>query len=131
MLPIALALAAANDPPADFLRESLAGWPTQIEDDLTHRQARVSDAATAGCTTTMTGEQGSWTVDWRKVRTVALEDVFVFLEGPQLKLAVVTDVQNGADQARLRAMWTAMRTLATRCGGEGPHAVDDAGVTLP
>ena len=130
MLLMALAL-AADDPPADFLRESFAGWTTQIEDDLGHRQSRVTEAVTRGCVTTITGEQGQWSVDWRKVKTVALEDVFVFLEGPQLKLAVVADVQNDAGQARLRAMWVAMRTLATRCGGEGPHAVDDADVTLP
>ena len=130
MLLMALALVAADDPPVDALREIVAGWPTAIEDDLSHGNSRVTDVATRGCVTTITGERGNWTVDWRKVRTVALEDVFVFLEGPQLKLAVVADVRDTDDQARLRNMWTAMRTLATRCGGE-PHAVDEGDVRLP
>ena len=130
LIALALALTPADDPPADALRESFASWTTAVEDDLTHTDSPVTDVATDGCTTKIAGERGNWTVDWRTVRTVALEDVFVFLEGPQLKLAVVADVQDQAGQARLRGMWNAMQGLARRCGGE-PRVPDEAAVTLP
>ena len=129
MLLAALALAAA-DPPADALRASFAGWLTEVEDDLGDGDSRVTGVATVGCTTTITGEEGRWAVDWRTVRTIALEDVFVFLEAPGMKLAVVADVKSEADLPKLRGMWTAMRALATRCGGAA-RAVDEAGVRLP
>lgn len=126
----ALALAAA-DPAGDALKASFAGWLTEVEDDLGSNDSRVTGVATDGCTTTITGEKGRWTVDWRTVRTVALEDVFVFLEGPSLKIAVVADVRSESDLPKLRGMWTAMRTLAARCGAPGLRAPDEAAMRLP
>lgn len=121
---------AAAAPIGDPLAASFAGWLTQVEDDLGDGDSTVTGVATRGCLTTITGEKGRWTVDWRTVRTVALEDVFVFLEGPGLKLAVVADVKSEADLPKLRGMWTAMRDLAARCGAQA-RAPDEAGVRLP
>lgn len=129
MLFAALALAAA-DPAADPLKASFAGWHTEVEDDLGDGDSRITDVATRGCTTTIIGEKGRWTVDWRTVRTVALEDVFVFIEAPGVKLAVVADVKSEADLPKLREMWTAMKALAARCDA-APSAPDEAGVRLP
>lgn len=128
MLLAALALATAA--PVDPLQASFAGWITEIEDDLGGGDSRVTGVATTACATTITGAKGRWTIDWRTVGTIALEDVFVFLEGPGLKLAVVADVRDTAGQTKLRGMWTAMKALATRCAGT-PHAPDDANVRLP
>ena len=131
MLLAALALVAA-DPPADPLRASFAGWLTEVEDDLGDGDSRITGVTTAGCTTTIIGEKGRWVVDWRTVQTVALEDVFVFLKAPRLKIAVVADVRDTAGQAKLRGMWTGMKALATRCtAGGAAHAPNEAGVTLP
>ena len=129
MLLAALALAAA-DPSADALRESFAGWLTEVEDDLGDGDSRVTGVATVSCMTTITGEKGRWVVDWRTVQTVALEDVFVFIEAPGVKLAVVADVRSEADLPKLRGMWAAMRGLAARCGAT-VRAPDEAGVRLP
>lgn len=106
------ALAVAQ---ADPLAAAFQGWHTEVEDDLGTGDSRVTGVATQGCITTITGEKGRWAVDWRTVRTIALEDVFVFLEGPGLKLAVVADVQDAAGQAKLRGMRDAMAALATTC----------------
>lgn len=117
MLLAALALLAANpqaDAQADALGAAFAGWHTEIEDDL-GPDSRVTGVATEGCVTTITGEKGRWAVDWRTVRTIALEDVFVFLDGPGLKLAVVADVRDAAGQAKLRGMRDAMAGLRGRC----------------
>ena len=121
MLAAALALIAATpDPQAEALRASFAGWYTEVEDDLGSGDSRVTGVVTDGCTTTITGEKGRWTIGWRSVRTVALEDVFVFLEGPGVKLAVVADVRSEADLSKLRGMRDAMVALANRCGGKLP-----------
>lgn len=90
----------------------------------------MTGVVTQGCITTITGEKGRWVVDWRTIRTVALEDVFVFLEAPGLKIAVVADVKSEADLPRLRGMWTVMKALALRCGGAA-RTPDEAGVRLP
>lgn len=127
---LALAAAPAADAQADALRAAFRGWYTEVEDDLGTGDSPVREVATAGCVTTITGEKGRWTVDWRTVRTIALEDVFVFLEGPGLKLAVVADVHDAAGQAKLRGMWTAMKALATRCGGQA-RVPDEGNVRLP
>lgn len=127
----ALALVQAPVPAADPLASSFAGWHTEIEDDLGDNDSRVTGVATDGCTTVITGEKGSWRVDWATVQTIALEDVFVFLEAPSLKLAVVADVRDAAGQARLRGMWAVMKGLATRCAGRPPRAPDEANVRLP
>ncbi|WP_419809880.1 hypothetical protein [Sphingomonas sp.] len=132
---IALALAATGAPAGavpDPLAASFAGWYTEIEDDLGTGDSRVKRVVTAGCLTTITGEKGSCRVDWRTVDTVALEDVFVFLKGPSLQIAVVADVRDAAGQAKLRGMWMAMRALSARCAtGMPPVAPNEAGVTLP
>lgn len=109
---LALTLAAAT---ADPIAATFAGWHTEVEDDLGTGDSRVSGVATQGCVTTIIGEKGRWAIDWRQVRTIALEDVFVFLEGPGLKLAVVADVRDAAGQDKLRGMRDAMARLATRC----------------
>lgn len=130
---LALARAQLQPEPADAaaLTASFAGWHTEVEDDL-GPDSRVTAVATAGCVTTVTGEEGSWRLDWRTIETVAPEDVFVFLKGPGVQLAVVADVRDAAGQAKLRAMWTAMRGLAARCAtGTPPRIPDEAGVTLP
>lgn len=75
----------------------------------------MTGVTTQGCVTTIAGEKGRWTVDWRTVRTIAMEDVFVFLEGPGLKIAVVADVRDAAGQGRLRAMRDAMAARAAKC----------------
>lgn len=132
MLLAALALAAtSSDPGADALQASFAGWHIAVEDDLGAGDSPVRSVATQDCVTTIAGEKGRWTVDWRTVRTIALEDVFVFLEAPGLKIAVVADVRDAAGQEKLRGMWTAMKTLATRCAARAPHAPDEAAVRLP
>lgn len=121
---------ATAAPAVDPLAASFAGWRTEVEDDLGNGDSRVTGVATAGCVTTIAGEKGRWAIDWRTMKTVALEDVFVFLEGPGLKLAVVADVRGDADLAKLRGMWTAMRGLATRCGGV-IRAPNGAALRLP
>ena len=108
------------DPQAQALQTSFAGWRTEIEDDLGSGDSRVTGVATKGCTTTITGEKGRWVLDWRAVRTIALEDVFVFLEGPGLKLAVVADVRSEADLPKLRGMRDAMLALVSRCQRKAP-----------
>lgn len=129
---LALALAQAVPTEVDLLAASFSGWHTAVEDDLGSADSRVQAVATVGCVTTLTGEKGSWRLDWRVIETIALEDVFVFLKGPGLQLAVVADVRDAAGEAKLRSMWTAMRGLATRCAtGTPPRVPDEATVTLP
>lgn len=132
LLLAALALVQAAPLAADPLAASFAGWHTGVEDDLGSADSRVKAVRTAGCVTTVTGEKGSWRLDWRTIETIALEDVFVFLKGPGVQLAIVADVRDAAGQAKLRGMWTAMRGLAARCAvGTLPRVPDEAGVTLP
>jgi hypothetical protein len=117
----ALALAQAAPAPAEdhaaALSRAFAGWYTEVEDDLGDADSRVTGVATDGCVTMITGEKGRWRVDWRTVEAVALEDVFVFLAGPGLKIAVVADVRDEAGLAKLRGMHAAMRGLAAGCRG--------------
>lgn len=130
MLLAALALAAA-DPAGDALQASFVGWHTEIEDDLGSGDSRVTGVVTRGCVTTVSGEKGRWELDWRAIRTVALEDVFVFVEGPGVKLAVVADVRGEADLPKLRGMRDAMVALAARCQPTPPRAAAPAGVSRP
>ena len=75
----------------------------------------MTGVATDGCVTIIAGEKGRWAIDWRTVRTIAMEDVFVFIEGPGLKIAAVADVKDASGQGRLRAMRDAMVAAAGRC----------------
>ena len=130
--PLLAALMLAQVAPADPLAASFAGWHTEVEDDLGSADSRVVSARTAGCVTTVVGEKGNWRLDWRTIETVALEDVFVFLKGPGVQLAVVADVRDAAGQTKLRGMWTAMRGLSARCHPGAPAQLPaDAGMTLP
>ncbi len=102
-----------------------------MEDDVTpDANAPIQRVETEGCATRLVAQRHAWTIDWHRVRTVALEDVFVYIDAPPFTGAVVADVRNAGDKAKLRAMWDAMRALAVRCGST-PDAPDEAGVTLP
>lgn len=108
---MALLQVAAADP----IAAAFAGWYVEVEDDIGGGDWRVIGVGTEDCVTTLTGEKGRWAIDWHTVRTIALEDVFVFMEGPGLKIAVVADVKDAAGQGRLRAMRDAMTAEASRC----------------
>lgn len=110
-----IALMFGQSAPSDPIAASFKDWRVEIEDDLGGADSRVRSVATKGCATTIVGKEGRWTIDWRAVRVIAMEDNFVFLEGPALKMAVVADVRDEAGQLRLRTMRDAMQAAADRC----------------
>jgi hypothetical protein len=110
---VGLALLQASPP--DPVAAAFAGWHVEVEDDLGGGDSRVTAVSTVGCVTTIMGEKGRWAIDWARVDTVGLADVFVFLRAPELQIAVVADVRDEAGLAKLRGMHTAMIAARERC----------------
>jgi hypothetical protein len=70
---------------------------------------------TKGCKTQIVGTTRKWTIDWRKVKIVALEDTFVFVAAPPVQLAIVGDASIPEQAAKLAALNAAMKQAAARC----------------
>jgi hypothetical protein len=112
---LSLALTIAQAQPADPIAATFRGWHVEVEDDRGGPDARVTDATTIGCVTTISADKRSWAVDWSQVDTIGLADVFIVLRGPGLQIAVVADVRDAAGVARLRGMRDAMMAAQGRC----------------
>jgi hypothetical protein len=107
-----LASAPANDP----IAEAATGLNAQIEDDVRPGgDIRLVSFKTKGCKTRMAGTTRKWTIDWSKAEMVALEDTFVFVAAPPIKLAIVGDASIPDQAAKLVALNAAMQDAAARC----------------
>ena len=106
-----LAIAAE---PQDTMAATIVGLYAVVEED-DQPDRRLLALRTSGCTTRVTAEGRSWTVDWRKADAVALEDTFVFVSAPPVKLAIVGDASKPDQAAKLSALHLEMLAAARRC----------------
>ncbi len=112
----ALLLWAVATTPADPIAAAAQGLNAQIEDDMRDGgDLRLVSMTTKGCKTRMVSTARRWTINWRKARMVALEDTFVFVEAPPVKLAIVGNASIPAQAAKLAALNAAMQGAAARC----------------
>ncbi len=106
----------ATAPAADPIAQAAVGLNAQIEDDVrASGDIRLVSFKTKGCKTRMIGTTRKWTIDWRKADMIALEDTFVFVSAPPVKLAIVGDASIPDQATKLVALNAAMQDAATRC----------------
>ena len=110
-----LAVAAQSPSPApDPIARAIDGLVAEVEEDR-QPDRRLETMATNGCETVVTAAGGTWTIDWRRAQRVVLEDTFVFVDAPPVRLAIVGDAGIPAQAARLVALSEAMQAAAARC----------------
>ena len=113
---IALLMMLASPLSADPIAQAAVGLNAQIEDDIRPGgDIRLVSFQTKGCKTRMIGTTRNWTIDWRKAEMVALEDSFVFVAAPPVKLAIVGDASITDQAAKLAALNAAMQGAAAQC----------------
>ena len=113
-LAIALAGAALATAPAGPIATATRGLVAVVEEDG-QADVRLRAVRTRGCRTEIVGASRRWTIDWRRPASVALEDTFVFIDAPPVRIAIVADAPRPDQARRLRALDAAMRGVAMRC----------------
>ena len=111
-----LAVAAQSPSPApDPIARAIEVLVAEVEEDR-QPDRRLEAMATNGCETLVTAAGRTWTIDWRRAQRVVLEDTFVFVDAPPVRLAIVGDAGSPEQAARLVALSEAMQGAAARCG---------------
>lgn len=122
MFALLLTLAAAA-PETTFVPDPIAtalvGLIAVVEEDGAPDRPLVG-MTTHGCETKVSAQESDWTIDWRKAEAVALEDTFVFVSAPPVKLAVVADASKPDQADKLRELNRAMQEVAKRCTTSEP-----------
>ncbi len=116
MFLLLLIAATPQSATTDPIAAAASGLTAQIEDDMRPGDdSMLVSMKTKGCKTRMTGTTRKWTIDWRKAEMVSLQDTFVFVSAPPIKLAIVGDASIPDQAAKLAALNAAMQDAATRC----------------
>lgn len=111
-------LPPAPSPPADAVDpvgDAATGLVAEVEDDLSDKDAMLMRVETKACITTLHAATHRWTLDWRTIERVIPGDTFVFVAGPDVKLAIVGDASKPDQARKLSALLMAMRAMQGRC----------------
>ncbi len=100
---------------ADPIARAAAGLKAEVEDDLSGPDEPLDRVVTKGCTTELIGKTHRWTLNWRVIATVEPGDTFVFVEGKDVKLAIVGDAGKPDQARKLSMLVAAMKAMQERC----------------
>ena len=91
----------------------------QVEDDNGGGDLMLLSMATQDCKTMVRGAPArEWVIDWKTIKTLGLQQNFIFVKGDDLQIAIVADTSK-ADQAdKLSELAMAMTNAKRGCQGE-------------
>jgi hypothetical protein len=111
-------LPPAPPPPAnvkDPISAAIKGLVAQIEDDEGPDDPRLVRAKTKDCQTQLVGKKRSWRIDWRTVTALGAGDTFVYVQAPDLKIAIVGKAWEPKQARKLGQLLSAMQAVQARC----------------
>ena len=100
----------------DPISAAVNGLVAVVEEDG-QPDVRLEGMRTDACRTVVMAAGRQWTIDWHRVEAVALEEGFVFVAAPPVRIAIVADGLQPDQAERLRLLDSAMRQVAQRCAG--------------
>ena len=99
----------------DPIGASIKGLEAQIEDDNGPDDPRLMRAKTKGCVTQLVGKKRSWQIDWRTVTALGSGDTFIYVQTPDLQIAIVGKAWEPKQARKLGALLAAMQSVQARC----------------
>ncbi len=106
----------AASPVASEIDRAFTGLVAVVEDDIGRGpELRLKKIQSKACKSKLVGKKQIWTVDWKKVDAVALEDTFIYLSAPSVKLAIVGDASQPDQLRKLQMLHRAMSEKALSC----------------
>jgi hypothetical protein len=112
MMILTLLLFLSNSP--EPIDKAFTGLVAEVEDDL-GPDYPLQAIQTKGCKSKLIAKGKAWSVNWAKAEMVALEDTFVFIMAPRIKLAIVGDASKPDQRIKLEALYDAMMDKAGTC----------------